>query len=138
MRYTAQFITGQSKPITGKGVRNVPRDEVLGRFLRSKLAPGPASLAATFAPEDTPISGLTGGGRTFIGERIVPGPARPYKTVPDRTVGLGGQLFSETLTPLLYEDIQEAMREQGLVPGMLFGAAPVVDLGITTIPDQPR
>ena len=136
MRYTAQFITGQSKPITGKGIRNVPRDEVLGRFLRSKLAPGPASLAATFAPEDTPISGLTGGGRTFIGERIVPGPARPYKTVPDRIVGLGGQLFSETLTPLLYEDIQEAMREQGLVPGMLFGAAPIVGLGITTIPDS--
>jgi len=136
LRYTAQFITGQSKPITTKGIRNLPRDEVLGRFLRSKLAPGPVSLGATFAPEDTPISGLTGGGRTFIGERIVPGPARPYKTVPDRTAGLGNTLLEETLLPLLYSDIDEAIREQGLAQGMLFGAAPVVGLGITIIPDD--
>jgi len=136
LRYTAQFITGQSKPITTKGIRNLPRDEVLGRFLRSKLAPGPVGLGATFAPEDTPISGLTGGGRTFIGERIVPGPARPYKTVPDRTAGLGNTLLEETLLPLLYSDIDEAIREQGLAQGMLFGAAPVVGLGITIIPDD--
>ena len=141
VRYTAQFITGRTRVPAGVpgagGVMPTARDRVLGKFIRSKLSPGGVSVGATFLPEDTPISGLSGGGRTFLGERIVPGTARPRKTIPDRTIGLDEYVRDQVL-PLIYQDIEQAIEEQGLVPGMLFGLAPAVGLGVTTFEDDSR
>lgn len=63
-RYTAQFITGQSKTASGKNagkVRDQDRGETLERFVRSKLSPT--------AGEVNNVLGIVGGGGTTAKQR---------------------------------------------------------------------
>jgi hypothetical protein len=96
-RYGAQILFQKAeRPTRGGEVRGVPWALLGGRFLRSKLAPGPSLLTDVWLRKD------------FLG--------RPIDV---RTpTGLGGQAFAR-LTPFFVRDLIEAYNEQGLVSGAL-------------------
>ncbi len=106
-RFAAQLFTGQKDSATGNRT-NVPRSEILGRFLQSKTAPVTGLLIDILK------------GQTYMGEDIVPKDIR----------GLGGQLWNR-LTPLFIQDLADAINEDGAKSGM--AALPgFFGVGVTT------
>ena len=143
-RYTAQIITGQSKSTRTGEVTSKQRSRVLGQFLRSKLAPGGVSSAATFLPEESLVlPGLTGGGNTFIGETVT---GLPFsRTSRDSSGGLGRaardsrtisaeRFFLDQLIPFFEQDIEEALKEDGLL-GASLGLSGALGVGVSSFPD---
>lgn len=140
-RYTAQLITGQRKSASRAEVSDIrDRSEIVGRFIRSKLAPGPVSIAASSAPE---FGGITGSGENFIGESVTPGQSQEAPAIFE--AASGGQIeetdallaeIVNQITPLMLQDIEEALKEQGL-NGALLSTANLVGIGSTSF-DSPE
>ena len=139
-RYIAQLITGQSKSAaTGKVTDTRDRADTLGRFIRSKLAPGPVAVGASALPN---FGGITGGGKNFIGESISFRDQRDASAAfevgslgrAEESNALVTELVNQ-ITPLMTQDIQEALKEQGLTGAML-SSANLVGVGSTSF-DEP-
>lgn len=109
-RYTAQLITGHAKYAARPGVPKIVDIDwktTIGRFLWSKMAPGPGLAVDIFK------------GRTFIGQDIDLQP----KNLQD-------QMFNR-LVPLFFQDLVDATREAGL-KGFVLGMPGVLGVGIQT------
>lgn len=104
-RYTAQFLTGQRKTVSGRRAGQVDpspiRADILIRFIRSKLSPT-AGVAADVAFE-----------KTFIGEDVTP----------------QGELSQ--FTPLIWRDIAEAIQDEQAV-GLIKTLPGVFGVGAST------
>ena len=104
-RFVAQMITGQRKTTSTGEMVGLGRDDVLGRFIQSKLSPQ-AGLALDLLK-----------GETYNGDEIT----ASKKSLRD-------QVF-QRLTPLFMQDITEAIQEDGPMAGLR--AAPS-GLGVST------
>ncbi len=155
-RYTAQLLSGEFKSTrTGKtfptdfeglviddprAPENIPRREKIARgaaptvkqFLRSKLAPGPASLA---------VNELTG--RTFLGDPLDQPQQRGRPPEPFRSgfqaVGADTartEQVLEQVTPLFMVDLADAVEEFG-IPGGISAALPgLLGVGVQVFEPQ--
>lgn len=143
-RYTTQFITGQRKTVSTGEIAQIERDEVLGRFLRSKLAPGVPAIAASDLPEDLILSGLTGGGENFIGEAVtgaIVTPGSGFGAIP----GVGTEpvpaelnTLVNNMVPLLAQDIAEALEADGLMAGAGTGLSTMFGLSAVSFNENTR
>ena len=124
MRYAWQAITEERKkagstaearfPDAGEElISDVEWQEVVGRFIRSKLAPVPSLVMDIMQ------------GENIVGEPV-------DVTTPSGVV----EQLHETFFPLFFQDVIEAAQEQGLWPGAALGALGGVGFGITTIPTR--
>ncbi len=113
-RYIAQFITGTRKT-TGTGdILPAGREQTIGRFAQSKLAPVPGLVLDLFR------------GQTFLGESVGFTPTRET-----------GEAVVSRLVPLFIQDVGEAAREEGLV-GVLMGLPGATGISVqafTTLSD---
>ena len=150
-RYATQFITGERKSVTTGEIAPVygGRAEVLGRFLRSKLAPGLPSLTASDLPDDFVLAGLTGGGENFIGEPITGGNVTPgagIRFLSGEAFGGPGvgdlpaemNVLIDQMVPLLAQDIAEALESGGYISGTAAGVGSTFGLGSTSFGDNTR
>ena len=140
-RYIAQGMTGQRKTIStgeisptdrkaGKDAGRVTRaivgaDDTIGRFLRSKLAPGISTMIAAEVAS-----------KTFTGDKLndeQPLFAAGASTfLPDVTVDVRTAQLIEQFVPLILMDFDEAIAEQGLAGGFLAAAPALVGIGSQT------
>jgi len=102
-RYAAQIIAGQTKGVGTKQVRDADRFDVFMRLIRSKLGP-PVGMVVDVAT-----------GTSFIGEAITP-----------QMSAIQRETWNH-LTPLFIQDLIDAIREEGLLGGLvaspgMFGA----------------
>jgi hypothetical protein len=88
-RLVAQVASGQSMPKGGK-LRNINRQDVIERYIRTKLSP-PTGLAWDILE-----------GETFMGEQMVLEPTFLARDIPSR------------VAPMAMQDIVDAVRFQGL------------------------
>lgn len=128
MRYIAQIATNETKsPVTGESRpigfnRNQGALITLGNFLRSKAAPGATSLALNENAQ-----------QNFIGEDLNEATALfgrdlgPEVTVREREI-------IEQVVPLFHLDLLEAIQDQGLVRGAIFGAGGFLGAGLQNFP----
>lgn len=135
-RYAAQVITGQAKTLTGKNagqIRDVPRDQTIGRFVRSKLSPTTGKVNDVFgfvggggptAKDRQANAGLPFMAQT-IGRNLIGQPVKPDGS-------LINPFDSQSLTsPLgLADTIQSAQQ------GSPLGALSLLGFGVQT-PDAP-
>ncbi len=112
-RYMAQIATGQRKTEAGD-IIPAPRPDSMMRFLRSKLSP---------------IAGLgydISKGETFEGREL---------TVSGATAK--EQLWNN-LTPLVTQDIRDALENEGFLAGVGAGVGSFLGVGIQTYPETPQ
>lgn len=137
LRNVAQFYTGQKKTVTGKNVGQiveVPRDEVFGRFIRSKLSPS-ASLGYDWmvgAGKKERQAAIDAGkpmwdmpfAEDFVGQAYTP---------KDLVTSTGSSLF----LPMSWSDIIDAVQadraEGGSgLRGLILGSTSLLGVGVTT------
>lgn len=137
-RYMAQIATNQTKnPDTGEVYtpRQTNRFDRIGRFGRSKLSPGVATLLAnelfseSFLGED-------------LGERPVRG-ALPDRPVPIRTGAEAVDLETtreqeaiQQLAPLFALEVVNSMEENGVIGGTLFSFPALFGVGVQSYNDE--
>jgi len=109
-RFGAQLMTRKRKTSTGNLI-DQPLTETLGRFLTSKLAPGPGALKDIVT------------GRTFLGEELRPEMLTNF--------GTSNQIY-QRLFPFAIQDLVDAIAEEGFVKGALLGAPAFFGVGIQT------
>lgn len=106
-RYFAQFISGNQKDIESGKVSDVDRSKIIGRFIKSKLAPAPSTILALID------------GKTFTGEDV------------------DAKALVKEFMPIILESVWEAWEEQGPLAGFLVGAAEFSGLGASTFDKVP-
>lgn len=101
----AKRASGEIVPLRGEGVPyggdKVP--DVVWRFLRTKFAPGPASVLEMASQE------------TIVGEPLT-----------------WGQTVTNAVVPMSFVDVYQAMREQGVPAGTALGLLAVLGAGMQT------
>jgi len=107
-RFLAQLATAQKKTDTGR-ISDIPRSELIGRFVQSKSSP----LVGLFVD--------IARGETYSGEDI------PFKT----SEGLRNQI-KERLMPLVLQDTIDAVQQEGLFIGTSVGLSSFYGIGTTT------
>jgi hypothetical protein len=116
VRIIAQMMTGEAKSSTtgnvrkidGEGLFGKDRADVLGSFARGKLAPVPASILDIVS------------GRNIIGEKV------DAKMIAERT-----------LLPLIYSDVKESYKEQGVKALLTVGLPATFGIGVNTYESKP-
>lgn len=116
VRLIAQVFTGKAKStrtgaireLNGKGAFGESRGDVLGRFVRGKLAPIPG----------TALDFLTG--RTIVGEEV---------SVPME--------LEKNLLPLIYSDVKDAIKDQGVKAIFTTGLPATFGVGVQTYDQKP-
>lgn len=132
-RYGAQLLTEERKTSEGK-VQSVQRDETLGRFARSKLAPTTGAL--------NDILGLVGGGGVTAKDRR----ANAGKQIGEQVLGrnfIGEPVTLRTLpadlfAPLGWESALEAYVTDPTIQGAAVGAANLLGVGANTFGTEDR
>lgn len=121
-RYAAQLTLGERLTLSGE-IKQVPREEILMRFARSKESPQFSFIHDLWLSKKKKVDGEDLG-TDFIG--------KPVTT---------GQAIRERLFPMAWRDIYEAVQEDrrlggsGTTGGVL-GSLGLFGVGITTIPPR--
>lgn len=108
VRYMAQMIMGKKKAVVTGKIRDIDRMGLVGRFGRSKLAPGSGVMVDITT------------GETFVGEEVALN--RPALL----------RMVYENLVPFAPDDIIEAVREEGWEAGALVTVPGILGVGIQT------
>jgi len=110
IRLMAQLISGERKVTDTGEIKDIDATETIWRFIQSKFAP-PMQLAADIKK-----------GETFVGEPL-------ELTTPS--------VLKETarlLTPMVLQDLYDALKYQGLIEGTIGGTLAFQGIGVQTYP----